>query len=374
MTGTGAARIAMVVSTLQRAGPTTQLRYLATGLDRRRFDPLVITLSVDPPHSDEGLFREAGIPLRTLGLSRPASALVGSHRLQILLQEEGVDLLHTQGFRADVLAGRLTDPCPWISTLRNDPPTDYGLQYGMAAGRMMSRLQLRALRRCHVTVGVSEALRRALKRRGLDPVAIRNGVDVDRFRPPEVGEREALRRDLDVPAHSRLILSVGSLISRKAPERLIRAFLRAAPSTGATLVLLGDGPLRSKLESAVAGDERIRFAGTVPDVAPYLRAADAFALLSESEGFPNAALEALATGLPLLLSAIGPHKELASVSPGAVRLVPDGEEEDGVRAILGVQAGERVSDLELIRDRISHRRMASSYGALYEDVLNGSKR
>lgn len=86
------------------------------------------------------------------------------------------------------------------------------------------------------------------------------------------------------------------------------------------LALLGDGPIRAQLEARVRAlglpENAVRFLGRVPadDVPQYLQAADAFALVSPNEGFSCALAEAMAVGLPAVVSAI----------PANVQLVQDG--------------------------------------------------
>jgi glycosyltransferase involved in cell wall biosynthesis len=89
------------------------------------------------------------------------------------------------------------------------------------------------------------------------------------------------------------------------------------------LVLVGDGPLRDELKrqaKELGLEDRILFAGEVTDVRPFLAAADLFALSSVAvETFSNAALEASAAGLPVVLTDIGGAREL--VDEGASGLV-----------------------------------------------------
>jgi glycosyltransferase involved in cell wall biosynthesis len=88
--------------------------------------------------------------------------------------------------------------------------------------------------------------------------------------------------------------------------------------TSARLLLVGDGPERTALQ-VLAGEldlgQSVTFCGVQPDVLPYLHAADLFVLPSVSEGLSNALLEAMASGLPCIVSDIG----------GNVDLIADGE-------------------------------------------------
>ena len=132
-------------------------------------------------------------------------------------------------------------------------------------------------------------------------VRMASGVDTSRFYPGESAVEAML------PPRPRVVFT-GRLHPQKNLDPLLDAWPAVARSTPAQLVLVGDGPERPRLEAkaaalGVAG--RVHFAGAVPDPAEYLRAADAFALPSVAEGMSNSLLEAMATALPSLASAIG---------------------------------------------------------------------
>jgi glycosyltransferase involved in cell wall biosynthesis len=142
---------------------------------------------------------------------------------------------------------------------------------------------------------------------GVDPVVLPNGVDTDRFKPVP---KEDARNDLGFDSSATLIISVGSFLPFKGHEDLIRAFARVHLSIpDSKLILIGDGPNRSHL-TRVARDldvrESIQFESWVPfDKIPlYLSASDLFVHPSTSEGFPNVVLEAMASGLPIVMANI----------------------------------------------------------------------
>ncbi|MBI4798998.1 MAG: glycosyltransferase [Desulfarculus sp.] len=131
-----------------------------------------------------------------------------------------------------------------------------------------------------------------------------NGVDQDLFRPTDA---QAARRELGLPLAGPLLTYVGWLVPVKGPEVALKAL---AVTPGAHLAVVGDGPLRPALmalarELGIAG--RVIWAGSQPHarVARYLAASDALVLPSLSEGEPNAVLEALSCGRPVVASAVG---------------------------------------------------------------------
>jgi teichuronic acid biosynthesis glycosyltransferase TuaC len=140
-----------------------------------------------------------------------------------------------------------------------------------------------------------------------------NGVDVSRFEPG--GERVRGR-----------VISVARLLPGKALHLLIEALASADASVFRELVLVGDGSERAKLESLARERgvaDRVQFVGEVDRdrVAQELGRASLFGFPSRREGWPNAVLEALASGLPILACGIGGIPDIAR-GCHAVRLLP----------------------------------------------------
>lgn len=136
---------------------------------------------------------------------------------------------------------------------------------------------------------------------------IPNGVDVDRFRPP----------DRIRPSHPLRLLCVGRLVRQKGTAYLLRAL--AELRTPAVLRVVGDGPERPALESltdSLGLRHRVEFCGwTARQELPFhYQWADIFTLPSFEEGMPNVILEALAAGLPIIATDVAGSQEL--VVPG----------------------------------------------------------
>lgn len=123
------------------------------------------------------------------------------------------------------------------------------------------------------------------------------GINVDQFRRIDSGAVQAIRDRYPGP----LLLAVGRLVYYKGFEYLIRAMTQ----TKATLLLVGDGPLRSSLEQearAAGVADRVVFLGALSGITPYYHACDAFVLssVSRSEAFGIVQLEAMACGKPVV--------------------------------------------------------------------------
>lgn len=124
------------------------------------------------------------------------------------------------------------------------------------------------------------------------------GIDAARFAPALEGRRVGPGRTTDV-----------ILVGRLAPIKRVDIFLRAlAQVRGVTAAIVGDGALRASLERLARRlrvDDRVTFAGERSDVQDWLRRASALVLTSDSEGLPLSVLEAMACGLPVVVSAVG---------------------------------------------------------------------
>jgi sugar transferase (PEP-CTERM/EpsH1 system associated) len=158
---------------------------------------------------------------------------------------------------------------------------------------------------------------------------IHNGIDIAKFQAATDDDRAATRGSLGVPTDAPLIGTVGRLSEVKRQDVLIRAFARVRQTVPtAHLVLVGDGPLLSELQSLAAAldvADAVHFAGYQPHSGPFLRAMDVFALTSRSEGMPQAVLEASVIGLPVVASRVGGLPEV--IEEGVTSLMfPSGDD------------------------------------------------
>lgn len=222
---------------------------------------------------------------------------------------------------------------------------------------------------------------RDLVEHGIPPqriARIPNGVDARRFRPDPDGHRRAeLRTLLGVPEDAILAVYCGRLATAKRIEALLDAFRDG----DGHLIIAGDGVLEDAVYDAATSDGlrgRLHPLGRVDDTAPLYRGADVFVTASAQDGLSNAALEAMASGLPVVTPRAGGMAEL--VRDGTGLLLDAGEPEEIARAV-------RV----LARDRDRRRRMgecarrrvvedfalaatADRLTALYDEVLEEAAR
>lgn len=147
-------------------------------------------------------------------------------------------------------------------------------------------------------------------------VIVRNGVDTERFTPAGNEGRTAARKWLGLPPESPLAVCVGRLHRQKNQHALLDAWPAVRErQPQAQLVLVGEGPDRASLEARNALG--VAIAGPVPDVRPWLAAADVVVQPSAWEGMPLSVLEALATARSVVVSDVSGMRELIRSGAGA---------------------------------------------------------
>lgn len=243
------------------------------------------------------------------------------------------------------------------------------------------RLKLALLRRrADVVIALDDAMRLELEQAGFAAeriVRMDNGVCAADFRPPQ--PRAFYRRSLGLEGRE-VIVAVGRLEPQKAYPDLLRAVAQVFQRhVNGLLLIVGDGSQRRGLEAMCAQlglGEQVRFVGNVNDVRPYLWAADVFALASHAEGMSNALLEAMAAGLPCVVTAVGNAPEMLAAGACGV-LVPPGEPDRLAAALTQVlaDADSRRRLGEAARRRVQERydmpRVAEAYQHLYRRLLAG---
>jgi len=310
-------KILYITSTLSRTGPTNQLYNLVKYLDRKRFDPHVVTLSEESNQTRIHDFAKLGVSLHSIALSRLKGIILSRKRLGEIIRSVNPDIIHSQGIRADFLSSTLTTLPLRFATQHNYPPYDYPLKFGYFLGKLMAFSHIRILKKIPFVIACSKSISLLNNRHDLSVDFVQNGVDIEEFPPVSSDiEKIKLRKKLSIESDDLVFITVGSLIKRKAVDQLIKAYMAAEiPSKKSKLLILGEGPNRSEYQLLAKHFPNIYFVGQVSNVNDYLSVSDCFVSSSLAEGLPYTVIEAMGTGLPVILSDIGSHKEILEINP-----------------------------------------------------------
>ena len=171
-----------------------------------------------------------------------------------------------------------------------------------------------------------------------------------------------------------VVLYSGQFIDRKNQEFAIDAVLSSTSAEQIHMVLMGDGPNLLRLKEKYRSNANIQFTGNVTNVNEYLQAGDLYISASKSEGMPNGVLEAMATGLPVLLSDIPQHLEVLEVSDGYGTSYKQENKKDFISKLDKLlnedlrAMGKRASDTA--KQELSANQMSKRYQELYLSLIN----
>ncbi len=296
-------RIAFCITDLDVGGAERMFVELVTRLDRNRWEPRVYCLS--GPGALVARLQAAEIPVICFG-AKSTRNLGVFQRLTTELKKFSPALLQCFLFHANIL-GRMA---AWRAGV---PRVVCGVRVAERRSRVPLWLDRLSQGFVDHNVCVSQAVAEfSIHQAGLKASKISvipNAVDFDRFANAVAVDRSKLGLSA-----APLALFVGRLDPQKAPFNLLEAFgnlLLRHPDW--QLLFVGDGSLKASMDEWVAHrglGHRIRIAGWRPDVPELLKAADLLVLPSLWEGMPNIVLEAMAAGLPVVVSRVEGTDEL----------------------------------------------------------------
>lgn len=291
--------IAHVLSSFRVGGQERMALDLARGQRDRGHRVLAVSLAAAAEQPLEDELQRSGIRPVRVAKAGPSVDPTLPLRLAALFRREGVEVVHTHNPQPLIyagVAGRLVGA------------TVVQTRHGVAQfSRRQVWLARQLARLADAQVMVSRELRAELSSRGAadgEALVIENGIRTEAFGPdPE--RRAAMRAALGLAPHAFVVGTVGRLIASKGVAELVQA-TASLLGDDFRLVVVGDGPERARIEGVIAAAAPfVHLLGARADVPDVLRALDAFALFSRTEGHPLSVLEAMATGLPVVATRVG---------------------------------------------------------------------
>jgi glycosyltransferase involved in cell wall biosynthesis len=289
-------RLLYLVGQLRLGGLERQLYYLLANLDHARYQPAVVVWNLNL--SDKYYRDIEALKIPIYGFPAEWSPLSKLRAFRALARQVTPEVIHSFGFHTNFAAyyAALGTGALAIGSLRSDfacAKQEGGIIRGTLNARWPSS---------HISNSMTSA---EATHRHSGPFAprqvfvVRNGLDLNRFSCSN-----------ETPGLRGYVAAVGSLFPVKRWDRLLRVVQKVKSDGGGDVCfrIAGDGPLRPVLEK-LAGDlgisRAVEFQGAIQDISPFLRGAKFLVHTSESEGCPNAVMEAMACGLAVVAMQAG---------------------------------------------------------------------
>ena len=308
-TENGRPRIAYVVNSLNLGGAETLVVQMSRAL---RDDCDIFILCLDVPGLWAEEMRREGIPVYCMW-RQPGIDLNAAFRIAAFCKRHRIDMIHAHQCTPWFYSGlsRYVYPRPRLLF------EEHGRFYPEVDSRkrvLVNRMLIQP--RTHRITAVSEDVKNRLVRYegvSADRIAVvYNGVA-----PPEDlshDEKAALRRSVGVPMDAFLVGSVGRIDPIKNYEMLVDSLADIMPDRRNVWgIVVGDGPSRGSLERQIRDcslGDRIRLPGYRSDAKKLIQCMDLFVLCSVSEGTSMALLEAMAAGVPVIVTDVGGNPEI----------------------------------------------------------------
>jgi glycosyltransferase involved in cell wall biosynthesis len=363
-------RVLHLITSFEIGGTERQAVELLKRLDGERYDVRLAVLRNEGPFYTEIEARFPDVPEFPLTSFYDANAVKQLGRLRRLMLRDRIDILHAHDFYSSFIgaaAARLSGvrviACQRHLKLSDRRAHKWGT-------RMIHRL-------AHRILVNSEAIRDHIIEHDSAPpgkiVVIRNGVvPVSR-----ANSHDEVCRELGLDAGTTLVGIVARLQAVKGHRFFIEAAARVLRSrTDTHFVLVGDGPLRTEIENQAAAlgiTDHVHLLGDRADVSRLVAAFDLVALASLHEGLPNAVMEAMSAGVPVVATSVGGTKEL--IADGETGYLAPPSDSAALADRIQFALGDEVHREEIVsaaRRRItsafSIERMVESVETLYQEL------
>ena len=365
-------RVGFIISTLNRAGAEGKLVAVANGLNSDKFNVHVFVLKSGPLTESLNVpFVENVIPTKY--------SFSGFFRFIKLIRKAKLDIIWIVGTGDAGFFGRLAAKLAGVQSVilsfhattrpSGKPTIDF-------ANRILNKVKPFTDRFVAVAKNHMQHL---INNEGVDPARIlfiHNGVDIERFQKDDA---TSIVNELSAIPEGSPVLGI---IARFKPEKRHDIFLEAGKVLLEThpdlcLLLIGDGPLMNETrERAVKLGilDRVVFTGGLDDVTPALHRMTVSVLCSDMEAFPNAVLESMAAGVPVVSTDVGSVSEAVTDGVNGILIPKDDPDRlaEAVHSLLSngdLRKSISREGLKTVKDKFSLHQMITKREDLFEDMF-----
>lgn len=327
-----------------------------------------ITLSKEPKNSMIKDFEQENIPVHSLNMSRLKGMFCAQKALAQLVQKEHFDILHSHGFRANLIHHQIKDLIPdtkEVMTIHLDPKDDAQHPLGPIFSIWRTHKHVQIIKEAMNVIACSQSISKSLQKYNIQIPAIQNGIEISDY---EYQQQQIiqLREKLGL-GNKKVSVVMSGLHPRKNIETIINCYNKLG--TNYPLLIIGEGKNKKDLETIA--DSHILFLGFKKNITPYLQLSDIYISASYSEGLPLSVMEAMSNKTIPILSSIDPHKEIVKDSIFEQFLFDCNDEITLYNHCLHLLQKEDMNSLKnesrkIILEQFSSQRMAKNYYQFYQ--------
>lgn len=369
-------KVIHIINDLRRGGAETALSRLALHMKQQGDSPVIVCLMQDGELAAS--VRQAGAPVHSLGMKRGSIRPADLLRLAQLIRRENPDIVQTWMYHPNLLGGIAA------KLVRPRIPVLWGIRHSILHQSSSRRSTVLVSRFCAL---LSKFLPTRIVYCGTNPrvtheavgynpsrgTVIPNGISMDQF-APDAETRHRVRAELGIGDDQILI----GIAARFHPDKDLPTFVRAAGHLArvrqdvhflmcGTAVDDTNDALMAEID-ATGSRERFHLLGERSDVPQLLTGLDIAALSSITEGFPNAILEAMSTGVPCVGTDVGDTAELIGATGRIVPPSRPGELASALDALISLPREQLIALGKAARQRVRDRYRLEVTGERYRDL------
>lgn len=292
----------LVITThLLRQGPNVQLYYLCKYLDKSKFNIFIAV--IDEKRSGVDMttqFVDSGVKILNLNHNRYNCIFKSGYLLNSIVINNDIDVVYSFAARSNYFASKLNNVMK-VTSVRSTLKINAKMVHGNFIGSLFYMVEKHYIKKFNLILAPSETVQNHLNDLGVISNVVRNSIETS------TADRKSYK-DLE----KNRFISVSSKLKGKNIEFLLKAFTNNEYLSKYDLQIAGF--VDEKIKLKYTNVSNIFFLGHVKDLENYLLKSDYFISASLHEGLPNAVLESMKVGTPVILSDIPSHKEIIESS------------------------------------------------------------
>lgn len=291
-----------VLNSIKNCGPVNILYSMIKGLDLNKYNVTIITLIDDNDIEYMKKFTCENLKVINFDYPKSKGTLLKGKEISRRINDFKFDIIHVHGNITAFLVKFVK--AKKVITVHNKLYEDFKTTYGYFIGWIINKIYIRLMKKYNYVIGCSKSSGKICQKYIPSAVYVRNGLYLEEKNMKNI--RSKIRKELSIPESSTVYLYAGTYTVRKNVLRMLEMFSKNLHENE-YLICLGNGKLYEQAQCFSSNN--IIQLGFKENAVDYMYACDVYTSFSKSEGLPTSVIEAMHSGMLLLLSNIDSHKE-----------------------------------------------------------------